>query len=294
MIAWSLRPGPGLVHVHTATRGSWYRKSICVLLARLLRRPVVLHVHAGQGDVAAFCDRTGPLRLRALGAAFRRADRVLSVSTATALEMERRLGIREIVTLPNAAPVEADVPRAGGGLPNGDGPVRALYLGGFANPSKGGRVLVEALPALRDCAPPLQVTMAGLGEAPALDAEDERVRWLGWLEGDGAAAAIEASDIVVIPSISEGLPLALLEALARGKAVVASSVGGIAEIVTDGVDGVLVAPGAPDELARALGGLAADPDRRARIARAGAERAGRLAPREIHGRLDAIYRELLG
>jgi glycosyltransferase involved in cell wall biosynthesis len=289
LVRWMLGPGPRLVHVHTATRGSWYRKSCCVLAARALRRPVILHVHAGAGDVAAFCDRVGPVRRRWFGACFRAADRVLSVSGATAGEIERRLGVGGIVTLPTPAPVRRVAPRHAG---NGGAGVEVLYLGGFANPAKGGRVLVEALPALRRSAPHVRVSMAGLGPAPGAAADG--ARWLGWLEPDRAAAALEDADIVVLPSISEGLPVVLLQALAAQKAVVATSVGGLPEVITDGVDGVLVPPADPDALARGIAGLAADADLRSRIARAGRARAERLGDREVHQRLDAIYRELLG
>jgi glycosyltransferase involved in cell wall biosynthesis len=292
LVAWMLAPGPRLVHVHTATRGSWYRKSCCVLAARALRRPVILHVHAGAGDVAAFCERVGPVRRRWFGACFRAADRVLSVSGATADEIERRLGVAGIVTLPTPAPVRRAAPLRNGHARNGRDTVAVLYLGGFANPAKGGRVLVDALPALRRAAPQVRVTMAGIGTPPPGAADG--ARWLGWLEPERAAAALEDADIVVLPSISEGLPVVLLQALAAQKAVVASAVGGLPEILTDGVDGVLVPPADPDALARGIAGLAADADRRSRIARAARARAERLSDREVHRRLDAIYRELLG
>lgn len=294
LLRWMLGPGPRLVHVHTATRGSWYRKCCCVLAARAVGRPVILHVHAGASDVAAFCERVGPVRRGWFGACFRAANRVLSVSGATAGEIERRLGVPGIVTLPNAAPVRRTAPNGHPRAGNGRQTVEVLYLGGFANPAKGGRVLVEALPALARSAPQVQVSMAGLGTPPAGAAGTDRVRWLGWLEPDHAAAALEDADIVVLPSISEGLPLVLLQALAAQKAVVATSVGGLPEILTDGVDGVLVPPADPDALARGIAGLAADADRRSEIARAGRARAERLSDRDVHRRLDAIYRELLG
>jgi glycosyltransferase involved in cell wall biosynthesis len=196
------------------------------------------------------------------------------------------------VTLPNAAPIRRVTPRGEQHAGNGRETVEVLYLGGFANPAKGGQVLVEALPALRRSAPRVQVSMAGLGTPPAAAAG--HARWLGWLEPDRAAAAMEDADIVVLPSISEGLPVVLLQALASQKAVVATSVGGLPEILTDGVDGVLVPPADPDALARGIAALAADADRRTRIARAGRARAERLSDDDVHRRLDAIYRELLG
>jgi glycosyltransferase involved in cell wall biosynthesis len=291
LVAWCLRPGPRIVHIHTATRGSWYRKSLCIFAVRATRRPVILHIHAGAVDIAAFCDRIGPVRRRLFGRAFRVADRVISVSDAGAREVERRLGVSGIVTMPNAAPMSrvALTPPAG----NGRGAdVRVLYLGGFANRAKGGEVLLAALPALLADAPDVSVSLAGLGEPEIPDGATDRVRWLGWVDGDSVAAELSATDIVVLPSISEGLPVTLLEACAHGKAVVASRVGGIPEVITDGLDGVLVPARDPVALARALADLATEPERRAQLGRAARARAERLTHDGVYATLDRLYREL--
>jgi glycosyltransferase involved in cell wall biosynthesis len=293
LVVWCLRPGRRLVHIHTATRGSWYRKATCVLAARALGRPVLLHVHAGPGDIAAFCTRTGPLGRRFLRLGFRAADRVISVSDATAREVERGLGVTGIVTVPTPAPLSR-VPVAVPAPRRPDEPVHVLYVGGFANAAKGGQVLLEALPDLVAAAPGVSVKLAGMGDAPALDGLAGWVRWLGWLDSGRAAAELAAADVIVLPSVSEGLPVALLEALAHGRAIVATRVGGMPEILTDDVDGVLVDPGEPRELAGAIAALARDPERRERLGRAARMRAERLSRVEVYDRLDGLYRSLAG
>jgi glycosyltransferase involved in cell wall biosynthesis len=293
LVAWSLGPGPRLVHVHTATRGSWYRKAVCVVVVRALRRPVILHVHAGAGDIAAFCERLGPVRRRLFAMAFGTADRVLSVSAASAREIERALGTTGIVVLPTAPPrthLRAPAPPPAAAHER----VGVLYLGGFANPAKGGRVLMDALPELLSTAPRVSVSLAGLGHPPELDGVTGRVRLLGWLDRARAAKALDDADVVVLPSVSEGLPVVLLEALAHGRAVVASRVGGIPEVITDGVDGVLVPPGDPGALAHAVAELAGDDDLRVRLGRAAHSRAAQLAGDHGYERLDELYRELAG
>ena len=60
LIRWCAGPGPRIVHVHMAARGSMYRKAAVVAVARAMQRPVVLHVHAGPGDLTAFLNRLGP------------------------------------------------------------------------------------------------------------------------------------------------------------------------------------------------------------------------------------------
>jgi len=126
--------------------------------------------------------------------------------------------------------------------------------------------------------PGLAVAIAGRGEEEtrlrALARElgvAERVHLLGLR--DDVPELLAAADLFVHPSRSEGLPLAVLEAMAAGLPVVASRVGGIPEAVEDGVTGLLVPPEDPDALAAALGTLASDPPRRAALARAGRTRA---------------------
>jgi glycosyltransferase involved in cell wall biosynthesis len=95
-----------------------------------------------------------------------------------------------------------------------------------------------------------------------------------------------------MPSISEGLPVALLEAMAHGLAIVSTSVGGIGEIITPGEDAVVVEPGDPKGLAEALAALAQDPRRR-RALGAAAAKAERITEEDVYARLGAIYEEVL-
>src|SRR5207302_1361596 len=92
-----------------------------------------------------------------------------------------------------------------------------------------------------------EVASLGLGD---------RFRVLGYV--DDAAAVLSASDVFVLASQVEGLPIALLEAMAMGLPVVATSVGGTPQVVTQGVEGLLVPSGSPDALAAAIGDLAGD------------------------------------
>lgn len=287
---WCRGPGPRLLHIHSAVRGSAYRKSAYVVVGVLARRPVLLHLHAGQGDIRDFVARLGPVRRAWLAGIYRCVDRLVSVSRAGADELERAFG-RAALVVPNAAPrVPAD--RATPRRP--DGGVRVLYLGGFADPAKGGTVLLEALAAIVRACPEADVTLAGPGEPPpgALD-RLARVGWVGWVDGAVKEELFRRADLVVFPSISEGLPVALLEAMAYGRAIVATAVGGMPEVLDDGAEARFVPPADPGALARAVEGLAADPHAREALGRAARARAERLNAHDVGDRLEAIYRELL-
>jgi glycosyltransferase involved in cell wall biosynthesis len=116
--------------------------------------------------------------------------------------------------------------------------------------------------------------------------------FLGYQEDVGAL--YDAFDALVLPSGNEGTPVSVIEALAAGRPVVATRVGGIPDVVRDGEDGFLVEPGATDELAERLARLAEDPELRERLGGAGRER---VLPRYAVDRLvddvDRLYRSLL-
>lgn len=287
---WSLRGRGRVVHVHATVRGSMLRKSFVVLLAKALRRRVVLHMHSGPGDVVFERTKLGPLRVALFRLMFRHADLVLAVSAASAATLAETYAAGDVVVVPNPAP---EVPVAV--LPQGESPPRVLYVGGFANRVKGGDELLAALarPELAQ----LNAILAGPGELPQAGREllagRPRLEWRGWMDEGKREEALREAAIFVLPSTSEGLPMALLEAMAWGRAIVATAVGGVPDVLTDGEDALIVPPSDPAALAAALARLASDAGLRERLGPAARERAQRLNAEEVTDRLDRIYRELL-
>ncbi|MGN6556888.1 MAG: glycosyltransferase family 4 protein [Solirubrobacterales bacterium] len=290
IVAWSLRGRGRIVHVHSTVRGSMYRKAGCVLLAKLLQRRVVFHLHSGPGDIETFRSRLGSLSLAYLRAAFRAADVVLAVSDASARQLALAFGAEEIAIVPNAVP---DVPGEPRPEPR-DAPPLAVYLGGFANPVKGGEVLLEALQSPEVGS--LRFVLAGPGDPPWGEGEPPSAAdasWRGWLEGDEKDELLREADVFVLASTSEGLPMVLLEAMSCGLAIVATAVGGVPDVVTDRVEALVVEPGDPAALAAALGEIGADPELRRRLGAAAQQRSTEFSPEAVAGRVERIYRALL-
>lgn len=295
LVAWSLRTGPGLVHVHTAARGSLYRKSVVVFLARVLRRPVLLHVHAGKGDIEAFAARIDGFSRWLFRRCLRASTRVMAVSGESARATERCFGVEGILVVPNSAP---PVPPGAQPLEPGAGAEeRVLWLGGFQNPVKGGEAMLAVVRELAPKLPGATFALAGPGDPPPEMGELERdwgnVEWLGWLDEDAKSRELARSAIFVLSSTSEGLPVALLEALSWGRAIVATEVGGVPEVVDDGREALLVPAGETDALAAAIRSLLEDPQRCRELGAAGRERAAAINDREVCGRLEALYEEVL-
>lgn len=202
----------------------------------------------------------------ALGIALRRTDEAVAVSERLRRHLSHDLlwPASRIHLVPNGIPERGANPhgvRDALGIPAG---VPLLLAVGNLYPVKGHRVLLEAMAALpptRGHAPWLAVAGRGDELGPLTVLADrlglaERVRFLG-IRSD-VPDLLAAADLFVMPSLSEGLPIAILEAMFAGKPIVASAVGDIGAAVGEG--GLLVPPGEPAPLAQAMARLLDNPD----------------------------------
>jgi 2-deoxystreptamine N-acetyl-D-glucosaminyltransferase/2-deoxystreptamine glucosyltransferase len=118
-----------------------------------------------------------------------------------------------------------------------------------------------------------------------------RARFLGSLPRERALRIVAGSAAAILSSDWENLPHSAVEALAVGTPVVATSVGGVPEVVTDGVEGLLVPPGRPDELAAAARRVLEEPGLRERLAEGARARAAELSSDAVYTRLERILEE---
>ena len=162
------------------------------------------------------------------------------------------------------------------------------------HPAKGHLDLLDAIPAALERAPGLLWLLAG--EGPERDRIEQEVRarglgsavrLLGWRED--MADLLAASDLVALPSRVEGLPGAMLEAFAAGRAVVVTDVGGVAEALTDGSEGRLVPARSPARLAGAMAELALDPVLRRALGERGRVAVERFDARVTTRRFEELY-----
>jgi len=227
---------------------------------------------------------------RALRAArdreLRRAAHVVCPSGFLA-EIVRGWGIppERISVLPNPTPPLPELPPR----VHGERPLLA-----FAGRMTAPKALGVALEAVAEV-PEIDFELAGDGdERAALEAQawhlglNGRVRFLGPLHRDEVLALFRRADAVLLSSAWENFPHTLVEALAVGTPAIATSVGGVPEIVTHGENGLLVPPGEPAALAAAIRQFLADGALRARLTEAATPSAERFSAERIYGRLDEI------
>jgi glycosyltransferase involved in cell wall biosynthesis len=175
---------------------------------------------------------------------------------------------------------------------------RLLCIGRLI-PIKGHLVLLRALAQARGRVSGLALDIAGRGPLePALKAFarelgiEEAVRFLGFVSP--IQDAVEQAAIVVVPSLGEGFGMVALEAMERARPVIASSVGGLPEIVADGETGIVVPPADAEALADAMVVLAGDLERAAAMGSAGRTRAlAEFPPERSAERIEELYRAIL-
>jgi glycosyltransferase involved in cell wall biosynthesis len=260
--------GAGLLHTHTALAASGQARAI----GRTLRVPVVAHLHAPNvfrpnRGAAGLYRRLDNLTARGCAA-------IVAVSEHTRADLVRQgYPAGAVAVIPNGIRIPADTPAAAPAeLAGRSGLVVCV---GRIEPLKGQSDLVAALPH----APAAVAVLVGRD----VGGEAGRLRELAGVLGVsdrlvilGAQAQIlpllRASEVVAIPSRREAFGLVALEAMAAGRPVVASAVGGLNEVVEDGATGVLVPPGSPARLGAALDGLLGDPSLRDALGLAGRRR----------------------
>ena len=287
-----------LVHAHMLVPDGWAAASA----GHAVGVPVVATAH-GSADVLQTPGRS-PAWRRTVIESITELDQIIAVSHAVAqgvCDLARpRHGVRVI---PNGADPEqfgsvnrADARRALG-LP-ADRPV-ALFVGHLTE-LKGIADLVDALGATDPSDRPL---LAIVGDGPLRPSLETRVaelglgdsvRFAGRVPHDDVGTWMGACDVLVLPSLSEGLPTVICEAMLAGRAVIATPVGGTPELVEDGATGILIAPGNVTALADALGELLGTPGRADAMGGLAALRAQQsLTWSAVARQIEAVYRDVL-
>jgi glycosyltransferase involved in cell wall biosynthesis len=261
---------PDIFHAHL----TWpFACKWALAAASAARTPVIVATAQLFGEVDLDASRRTQAWL--LGRQF---DRVIAVSQDTHDRLHRELGwpLERLTVIPNAVDVERYRDRGGADRSSLDDSTGrpVVLVPARLEPQKGHRYLLEAareLPGVRfACAGSGSLTAELTEIAERLGVAD-RVAFLGYR--DDIADLLSGCDLVVLPSLDDGLPLALIEASAAGVPVVATDVGGTGELVVAEKTGLLVAPRDPRALAQAVARLIAEPALARRLGAAGRQRA---------------------
>ncbi|MCL6649325.1 MAG: glycosyltransferase [Chloroflexi bacterium] len=281
LLVTAVRQGAELLHAHWVLPNGL----LAALVSRLLRVPLVISLHGS--DI--FLARRVRLFGLVAGWVLRQATVVTACSPELGAVARALSGREDIALLPWGADPAVFRPR-----PRPEGPFTVVALGRLVA-KKGFDVLLAAWPRVAAAVPGARLRLGGEGPLrPVLvQAATSGVELLGALPWDETPRFLAEADLFVLPSRRDnagnvdGLPTVLLEAMGCGVAVVASDIGGVALVVENGQNGVLVPPGDPVALAEAMIALARDPARRQAL--------GAAARRTVEERLtwDAVARRVL-
>jgi glycosyltransferase involved in cell wall biosynthesis len=264
------------VHVHVSRDGFW-RQAAFAAAALAAHSPLVVQLHGtGFGAEARFL--------------LRRAACVVVSCEA------QRIWVRSLVR--EAHVVCVAPPLALPPLPAAERPNVVLFLGRL-EAGKGIYDLLDALAGVRSAVPDVRLVCAGDGDRRGVARYAERlgiadaVTFTGWVGPSGKRALLETAAAFVLPSYDEALPVSLIEAMGAGVPPIVSPVGGIPEVLQDGVSGLFVAPGDKANLERRLKRVLLDRPLAARLGAAARESARlRFSPGRVLARLDELYASL--
>ena len=284
----------GLVHCHAAMKRSFWRKSLFALTSRLVRVPVVFHLHGS--EMKPFVEKLPALLQRLIGWILAKQSVVVVLSKSWLRYVKSISPQANVEILPNYVELPELRSNAGGG---NDADVEVLFLG-LVGTRKG---VYDLLPAFKDAlaqVPALRLIIGGNGDvdrARALSVElkiENHLVFAGWVTGEGKVDLLRRAQIYVLPSYNENFPVSLLEAMSWQVPVISTRVGGIPELVREGVDGILIEAGDRAALSSAIIELAQNSNLRQKMGMAARNQVERnFSKLVVLPKLEELYRTLI-
>lgn len=253
-----------LLHAHTASRASFWRKSVFVLLCKAARKPVVIHIHSGE-FIHFYYNESGEIAKWYISMILNHAETIIVLTEGWKKRLSNITRNSRIVAIPNPIIASTNDEQAAKRTSS-----TLLYLGRITH-KKGVFDLLDVIAELRAEFVKLVLICAGEGDISAAKEKaaqlgiENHVQFTGWVDEDRKDQLINLATVMVLPSYAEGLPMSVLEAMAAGLPVVATDVGGIPDVITSGDNGLLVTPGDKSQLREALRHILRDESFRQRI-----------------------------
>lgn len=242
---------PELIHIHSSFGGSFYRKLPFILLSRLFGVKIINHIHGAEFD--KFYENAGAKKRQLVKKVYSLCDALIALSD----EWKERLGTmieeEKIYVIENYCEIPGQ---------EGKKKKQILFLGELSH-RKGCYDLAQIYRKIIEETGRIPLIVAGDGEMEKVKAtfqsfEKEDVTFPGWVRGEEKEKLLSESEYFLFPSYNEGMPMAVLEAMAHGMAIVTTNVGGIPKLIEDGKEGFLCDPGDVNELGKKMSLLIQD------------------------------------
>lgn len=276
-----------IVHIHAAMGKSFVRKSIIIFISHLLGFKIVFHSHGGSAK--EYYARRG---IRNIKNTLDKCDAIIVLSDYWKKYYETTFGYKNVVVINNIV---------SHGNPHNEltGIINLLFLG-VINEAKGIFDLVNTIGNHKDfLSGKIHLTICGDGENNKIIERiryhkiDDIVQFYGWVSGHEKDRMIENCNIVILPSYIEGVPITLLEAMAYGKPVISTTVGGIPSIIHNGVNGFITEPGNKEAIFNAIKHYINNPDDLITHGNNGLEIVKDYYPETVTTQLEILYKTII-
>jgi glycosyltransferase involved in cell wall biosynthesis len=233
-----------IVHIHGASRGSFFRKYIVFLISKyLFTKKVIYHIHGGEFHI--FYANATLATKKLIRHLIENADCIACLSKQWETFFVNNFQPKRIKIIPNF--IDETLILKTKKATNEK--VTFLFLGKIVK-GKGIYDLLNTIKILSLKADlNFELWIGGNGEIEnlkkyiTLNKLNEHIKFLGWISGNKKQETLRCADVYVLPSYNEGMPVSIIESMAQGLPVIATNVGGIPELVLDGESGLLIEPG---------------------------------------------------
>lgn len=239
-----------LAHIHMASYGSFYRKSIIISICKILHIKVVLHCHGACFE--KFYNSLKNKKKEYIKKSFAKAEKVIVLSESWKEFFKTIVDENKIIVMYNSVNVPNEQNKNNlNTIPTG------LFLGRIGE-RKGAYDLIDVVKKLTNEGIKLKILMAGDGEIDKAkevvkkDNLEDNIEILGWIDNDKRREYLETSDFYILPSYDEGMPMSVLEAMSYSLPVITTDVGGIPEMIQNEENGILVKPGDNEAIEKAI------------------------------------------
>jgi len=280
---------PDMVHIHSSFGPSFYRKIPFIYMAAWKRIPVVNHIHGAEFD--AFYENASDRKKKLIRKVYNKCQMLIALSDEWKERLKQIVPEEKICVIENYCRIPASVEM--------ERKRQILFLGEIGK-RKGCFDIPAICEKVLEREKQVSVVVAGDGAVEQLkqllragNIETE-VSFPGWVRGGDKEKLLRESGIFLFPSYHEGMPMAVLEAMAYGLAVVTTKVGGIPKLIEHGVSGYLYEPGDISGMAQGIKELIADDGLRRQMGMAAREKAIQCYSMEGHvKKLLELYERVL-
>ena len=284
---WMLfHPEIKIVHVQGSVGASFWRKAIFIYIAKFFHKKVVWHMHAGR--FAVFYQQ----HRYAVRKVVDKSDVIIALSEYWKKYFKNEFPTKRIEIIKNVI----SAPR----VDKQQTSYFTLLFLGLLGKNKG---IYDLLECIRDhkveFQGKLKLYIGGNGEIEQVKQLIKEygiadiVIFEGWVSGDKKIELLNKSDVYILPSYKEGLPISILEAMSYEMPIISTPVGGIPEIVSNGENGYLVEPGNKEDIYKAIISLLNNTDLRNRMGKVSLSRVGEHLPEYVEKQLETLYDSLV-